>query len=156
MADFFKHIRILLVMIFFSGTITSTIVMSRARRESNIQTVAAYGRIAGFAGPFLIGLPLTLVGIFGVLTSWKEHYSLTGTGWINAAYASLIIGWLAGNIILGGHTCKVAGLAEHDLGRGKKSEELQTELDKPLAIWLGAALQLLVLWIIYLMVFKPF
>ncbi len=80
MADFFKYIHILLVLVFFSGTIVATVVMTRARREQNIHSVVALTRIAGFAGPFLIGIPLTLVGVFGVLASWKAHYSLPARG----------------------------------------------------------------------------
>ena len=156
MADFFRFMHIVLVLIFFSGTVVNAVLMARAAKEPSIQAVAPLGKMAGQVAIFMIYLPLILVGIFGVLTAQQQHIPLTGTGWLDAAYVSTIVGFLVGVFVMGGHGRAAKSLIIEAMKQGKKTPELQAHLNSKTPKIVGMLLDGLIVWIIVLMVFKPF
>ncbi len=156
MVDFFKFLHIVLAFIFFSGTMVNTVLMMQAAKEPNIQAVAPIAKMAGQVAIFMVYLPFILLGVFGVLTAQQMHIPLTGTGWLEAAYVSSIVGFLVGFFVMGGHGRATKPLVIAAMKAGKKTPELQAHLDSKKPMIVGTLLDALIIWIIVLMVFKPF
>lgn len=151
-----KFFHILFVLVFFSGTIVSMMAMVRAEREANVHTVRALTRMANQSQRFLIEIPVIVLAVLGVVLAAKQHYPLTDTGWLNAAYASTILGFALGVGIMSRQARKAAKMAERDALAGQKSDELQAALSERLPKIIGGALHALVLYVLVLMVFKPY
>ncbi len=147
---------ILFVLVFFSGTIVSTMAMMRAERETNVQTVKALTKMSAISQRFLIELPVVVLGVLGVFLAREEDLSLTDTGWLNAAYAATALGLLLSLFVMGRQSMRAAKLAERDAAAGQKSAELQAVLSERLPKAVGGALHGLVVYILVLMVYKPF
>ncbi len=153
--QYLKFFHLLSVIIFVSGTFVVTFLMARAAKEKSIDSVVELIKTSARLSMFMIYLPLILAGAFGVLTAWQMKLPLTGLRWLEIAYVATTIGLLTGFFVLGGHGKKALKLAVADLPTGNKSPELQAELDSRTAKIVGGLLNLLVLFILVLMVFKP-
>ncbi len=154
--EYYKFFHVILALTFFAGTIVSMMAMNRAAKETNVHTAQTLVRMGSFAGQWLITPPLILVGIFGVLAAQDLGYSLTDTGWLNAAYAATAVGLVLGITVMGDHGRKAQRLVDRDVESGEKSDELQAVLTAPLPRIVGSGLHGLVIYVVVLMVFKPF
>ncbi|MBI2867893.1 MAG: DUF2269 family protein [Chloroflexi bacterium] len=154
--EYLKLFHIIFVLVFFAGTIVSMMAGMRAEKAAALETIVALTGLGKNAAKFLTIPSFILVGVFGVLTAREQGLSLTDTGWLNAAYSASVLGFLLGVLVMYRSEAKAHALAARDLAAGKKSEELEKALRSPVPKIVGPLLHGLVLYILVLMVFKPF
>jgi uncharacterized membrane protein len=147
---------ILLAFVFFSGTIVAAVASAWAAREQNVHTIRTLTNMAKMVSLIMIYPAIIALGIIGVFLAQEQDLSLTDTGWLNAAYAATALGLLLGLFVMGRQSMRAARLAERDAAAGQKSAELQAVLSERLPKIVGGALHGLVVYILVLMVFKPF
>ncbi|MEE9284198.1 MAG: DUF2269 family protein [Dehalococcoidia bacterium] len=155
-SEYYELFHIVFVLIFFSGTIVAMLAARSARSASNIETVRSLVGMAHHAWVYLVNLPLVLTGIFGALTAWELELPLTDTGWLNAAYAAIIVSVALALAVTFGHSRRALRLAQRDVQQGSKSPELQAVLSSPVPRIATPLLHAIVAYIIVLMVFQPF
>ncbi len=147
---------ILLALVFFSGTIVAAVASARAANEQNVHTIRTLAKMAKMVSLIMIYPAIIALSVIGVFLADQEDLSLTDTGWLNAAYVSVIIGFLLGLGVLGSHGAKVVKLADRDVASGQVSPELRAALNAKLPKIIGGALHALVVYVVVLMVFKPY
>lgn len=154
--EYLKFFHIVFVLTFFSGTIVSMMTGIAAAKAKSIDSIVVLTGIEARAAKFVTVPSFILVGIFGILTASEQNLDLTDTGWLNAAYGASIIGFVLGVAVMARHALASHKLAVRDAQAGKKSDELDKELNSKLPKIVGPLLHLLVVYILVLMVFKPY
>ena len=153
--EYLKVFHLLFMMVFFAGTIVSTMAGMRARKAQKIETVATLTRMSSSAGLFLTTPAFMLTGLFGVLTAQQQNLALTGTAWLDAAYGATVIVFVLGIGVMVRRDVRAARLAARDQGMGSRSAELDAALSERLPMVVGPVVHLLVVYLIYMMVFQP-
>lgn len=147
---------VLLAFVFFSGTVVASVASAWAAREQSIYAIRTLTNIAKNVWVVMIYPSIIALSVIGVFLADEENLSLTDTGWLNAAYLSVIIGFVLGLVVLGRHGAKVAKLAARDAPTGQVSPELRMALNAPVPKVAGGFLHALVVYVLVLMVFKPY
>ena len=112
---------------------------------------------AGETGGKLASVGLIAVSIFGVLTAWKQGWPLTSTGWLNATYVSVFIGGIVMPMAFDMRNAKkVKALMPKAREAGKVLPEQVRILAGPAARLTGVINMGILIFIVVLMVFKPF
>jgi uncharacterized membrane protein len=154
--EYLKLFHIIFVLTFFSGTIVSTMAGIGASKAKGLESIAALMGLSARASKFVTIPSFILVGVFGILTASQQNLDLTGTGWLNAAYVASIIGFILGLTVMTRHSIKTHKVAMRDAQAGKRSDELDRELNSKAVKIVGPLLHALVAYILVLMVFKPY
>ena len=151
-----KFFHILLVMIFFSGTIVAAVSSAWAAKAKDVQTVQSLIHMAKTFSIIMIYPAFIAMAILGVFLAHEESLSLTHTGWLKAAYAASGLGFLVGVGVMGRNGAKLQKLADRDAPTGQISPELRAALDSPMPKIVGGLLHTLVVYLLVLMVYKPY
>ena len=154
LADTLELLHILSVFLLLGalGMITYSSVM--ISRTDDVQKFGTYVAIGGTGGMFA-GIATALVGVFGVLAAWKIGWSLT-EGWLIAAYIATGVAFLMPIVAFkpgGDHVEKLMDQAYEEGRIIPEQLEILTSIKYRVAevIMYG-----LLVFIAYVMVFKPF
>ncbi|MCH7971688.1 MAG: DUF2269 family protein [Chloroflexi bacterium] len=148
----FIHILFVFVLLGSIGMIAYSSVM--LARTDNLQKFEVYLTVSKTGG-MIAGMSTILVGVFGVLAAWKIGWSLT-EGWLIAAYIALGV-----TVIVPPFTFKPWGeKAEKLMDEAHQEGHILPEQKKIMTgiKWRAFEYSLygLLVFIAYLMVFKPF
>jgi uncharacterized membrane protein len=151
-----KFFHLLLVFTFFAGTMVASVASGWAARAKDVATVRTLIAMAKTISIALIYPSIIALSVVGVFLADKQGWDLNGPGWLNAAYTSVVIGFVLGLGVLGRNGIRLQKLADRDAPTGQISTELRSALDAPMPKIVGGLLHALVIYILVLMVFKPY
>ena len=154
LADTLELIHILSVFLLMGalGMITyGSVMMSRTDDVQKFSVYWAIGGVGGF-GAMIMTL---LVGIFGVLTAWKLGYSLDA-GWLVAAYVATGIAFVMPILTFKPWGESVEKLMPQALEEGRILPEQLAVIHSKKYRFAEIFMYALLVFIAYVMVFKPF
>jgi len=146
------HILSVFLLLGALGMITYSSVM--ISRTDDVLKFGIYVAIGGTGGMFA-GIATLLVGVFGVLAAWKIGWSLT-EGWLIAAYIATGAAFLMPIVTFkpwGDHVEKLMGQAYEEGRILPEQLEILTSIKYRVA---EVFMYGLLVFIAYVMVFKPF
>ncbi len=154
LADTLELLHILFVFLLLGalGMITYSSVM--VARTEEVEKFGIYLSI-GNTGGMISGIALVFVGIFGFLSAWEIGWRLT-EGWLIAAYASTIVALIVPSVTFKPWGEKATKLMEQAYKEGRVLPEQKEILTGTKYRATEAFMYGLLVFIAYVMVFKPF
>lgn len=154
LADTFELLHVLFVFLLLGalGMITYSSVM--VARTEDIQKFGIYLSI-GATGGMISGGALVLTGIFGFLSAWEAGWRLT-EGWLIAAYATTIVALLVPTFTFKPWGERASALMPEALKEGRILPEQKELMTSTKYRAIEGFMYALLVFIAYVMVFKPF
>lgn len=154
LADTYELLHILFVFLLLGalGMITYSSVM--VAKTDDVQKFGIYLSI-GTTGGMISGASLVLTGIFGFLAAWEIGWSLT-EGWLIAAYVSAIVALIVPTVSFKRWGEQATKLMPQALNEGRILPEQKELMTSPKYRAVEAFMYGLLVFIAYVMVFKPF
>ena len=154
LADTLEFIHILFVFVLLGSIGMIAYSSAMLARTDELQKFEVYLTVSNTGGMFA-GISTIFVGVFGVLAAWKIGWSLT-EGWLIAAYIALGV-----TLIVPPFTFKPWGAqAEKLMGQAYEEGHILPEQKKIMTGTKYRAFEysfyVILVFIAYLMVFKPF
>ena len=153
--EYLKFFHIVFAFVMVGGISISEYAMVQARRTTEPATFGAFVRMSA-AGGIVSGVSLIVVSVLGVLTAWQQHIPLTSTGWLNAAYATVIVATILPMATFARWGKKAEGLVPEALEKGAVLPEQKQLISGTRYHLVNGLMILLLVWVVYIMVFKPF
>ena len=104
----------------------------------------------------LAGGGTLLTAVFGILTAWQQNWPLTTTGWLSATYVVVIVAFITPLLTLKRYGDRAMALMPEAREKGEVLPEQMDLITGPKARVAGLFLWGLLIFIIVMMVFKPF
>ncbi len=155
-ANLLLFLHILFVLIFFGGTVVATVSGFRLATAKDVKEIAGLAQMNQVAEFGLIYPAYVLVGIFGWLTAWQQGWALTGTGWLTASYIVSGVALIMSVAILSRFSMRLKALATESLKQGSVSKPLAQLQASKMPMMVSNFLHILLIFMLVLMVFKPF
>ncbi len=146
------HILFVFLLLGALGMITYSSVM--VARTDDVRNFGIYLSI-GKSGGMFSGISVLLAGLFGFLTAWEIGYSLT-EGWLTAAYVATGVAFIVPMITLKRWGDQAESLMDQALQEGRILPEQKAILTGTKHRATEAFMYGLLVFIAYVMVFKPF
>ena len=153
--EYLKFFHLLFAFVLVSSIGLALYATQRAAHTSDPRGFDLFLSMARFGG-ILAAIGSVLTGFFGFLTAWKQGWPLTSTNWIIAAYISLFVAILIGFLVDRRHGEKARGMMQRAYQVGSVLPEQIQLIDGVSARFFGAANAGILVFLIVLMVFKPF
>lgn len=154
LADTLELLHILFVFLLLGalGMITYSSVM--VARTADVQRFGIYLSI-GATGGMISGAALVLAGICGFLSAWEIGWRLT-EGWLIASYATTVVALLVPTFTFKRWGEQATALMPQALTEGRVLPEQKEIMTSPRYRATEAFMYGLLVFIAYVMVFKPF
>jgi uncharacterized membrane protein len=137
------------------GVSISQYAIVNARKTNAPGTFQTYLKMSA-AGGMMTMIGLVSVSVLGVLTAWQQDLSLTSTGWLNATYGTVILLMVIPMLTFVRWEKQAAGLMDQAEENGEVLPEQHALVGGPQYRITNIVMTALIIWTLYLMVFKPF
>ena len=154
LADTLELLHILSVFFLLAALGMATYSSVMMARTDDIQKFALYFAI-GSTGGMIAAITTILTGVFGVLAAWEIGWPLT-SGWLIAAYISIGFAFAIPVAVFKPASDKVEALMPRALEEGRVLPEQRAIFEAPLYRGFELGMYALLVFIAYVMVFKPF
>jgi uncharacterized membrane protein len=153
--EYLKFFHIFFAFMMMGGITVSQYAIVNARKTNEPGTFQTYLKMSAVGGQMgMIGL--AAVSILGVLTAWQQDLDLTGTGWLNAAYATAIVALILPPLTFARWEKQAALLMPEAQETSEVLPEQHRLVGGPQYRGVNIAMTALIVWMLVLMVFKPF
>lgn len=153
--EYLKFFHIFFAFIMMGGIFLSQYAIVNARKTSEPRTFATYLKMSA-SGGMMAGFGLVSVSLLGVLTAWQQNLDLTATGWLNGAYGAAILAFIIPPLTFARWEKQAAALMPEAEEKGEVLPEQHRLVGGPQYRIVNIALSALLVWMLVLMVFKPF
>ncbi len=154
-SEYLKFFHLVFGFILVSGVVLAAYAELMARRARDLTQFEVYLKVGGFGG-MLAGGGTLLTAVFGILTAWQQNWPLTTTGWLSATYVVVIVAFITPLLTLKRYGDRAMALMPEAREKGEVLPEQMDLITGPKARVAGLFLWGLLIFIIVMMVFKPF
>ncbi|MDA0799563.1 MAG: DUF2269 family protein [Chloroflexi bacterium] len=153
--EYLKFFHLCFAFIMMGGIFLSQYAIVYARKTTEPGIFATYLKMSAVGGKMsMIGL--VSVSLLGVLTAWQQDLDLTATGWLNAAYGTAILALIIPFFTFARWEKQAAQLMPDALTQGQVLPEQHRLVGGPQYRGINIVMTILIVWMLVLMVFKPF
>jgi uncharacterized membrane protein len=153
--EYLKFFHIFFAFIMMGGIFLSQYGIVNARKTTEPGTFATYLKMSAAGGKMsMIGL--LAVSLLGVLTAWQQDLDLTATGWLNGAYGAAILALVIPFFTFVRWEKQAALLMPDAQDQGEVLPEQHRLIGGPQYRIVNVVMTVLIVWMLALMVFKPF
>ncbi len=153
--EYLKFFHLVFGFVLVSGVVLAAYAEVMAPRTRDLGQFEAYLKVGNFGG-MLAGLGTVMASVFGILTAWQQNWPLTSTGWLSATYVVMIVAFITTLITLKRYGDRAVALMPEARAGGEVLPEQIDLVSGPKARFAGLFLWGLLVFVIVLMVFKPF
>jgi hypothetical protein len=153
--EYLKFFHIAVAFAMAGGIAISLYAIFQARQTAEPATFEIYSRMNGLGGMITAG-GFVVASVLGVLTAWQMHIPLTSTGWLNAAYATVAIMAFVSSLTFARWQKRTDSLTAEAREKGAVLPEQKRLIagSRTGITWLF--MMIMLVWLLYVMVFKPF
>ena len=153
--EYLKLFHLIFGFVLVTGVVMAEYAELMARRTNDLPQFEVYLKLGNFGG-MLAGSGTLLTSVFGILTAWQQNWPLATTGWLTATYIVVFIALITPLITLKRYGDRATALMPEARERGAILPEQIDLVSGPKARIAGHFLSGLLIFVIVLMVFKPF
>ena len=153
--EYLKFFHLVFAFVMMGGIFLSQYAIVQARRTTEPSIFATFLKMSAFGG-MLGAIGLVSVSVLGVLTAWQQDLSLTATGWLNAAYATVIVALVIPPLTFARWEKRAVALMPEAEAQGEVLPEQKRLVGGPQYRVVNSVMSALLVWMLVLMVFKPF
>jgi uncharacterized membrane protein len=147
---------IVFTLLFVSGIVMASAAEIKMSKSKDLKEIAILFGLGEIASKFLIYPSVVLIGLTGWLAAWRIGYPLTGTGWLIASYIVTVVAVVISVSVLGRHSRKMAGLIADAEKQGRITDALVAAKADRVPMMTSNVLNVLLVFLLVLMVFRPF
>ena len=153
--EYLRFFHIASAFLLVSGIALAVYGGQRATRTKDVDQFEMHLNTAKTGG-IIATVSTVIVSVLGVLTAWRLHLPLTSTGWLIASYITVFAAVALPNMIEARNGIKAMNLMPQAREKGEVLPEQIHLIDGPIPRLAGLVNLGLLIFILVLMVFKPF
>jgi uncharacterized membrane protein len=152
--EYLKFFHLLFAFIMMGGMFISQYAIIQARRTDEPGLFGIYLRMSKVGGS-MAGGGLLVVSLLGGLTAWQQNIPMS-TGWLSAAYATAIVAFIIPPLTFARWEKQAAALMPDAEAQGEVLAAQKQLIAGPRFRVVNSIITALLVWMLMLMVFKPF